>query len=539
MLSFIRYLVRGFKWWLLLMLIVGILSIVATLMFIYFSKAVVDIVTDEQEGSAVTYAILMASMLAVSALLRLASIYLTNHTAVRMGNVIRSRIFGHLLYTRWQSLSQLHSGDMLTRIIRDTDDVVTLLTGSIPTALLAALQLLGALIMMYVYSPTLALMLGVGMPLMVGFGRVFYRRMIRFSREVKAIESRISVHMQEALGNQAVIRTFERQEREIEALEMEQRKLYNVVRRRVGLTMYGNLMSSAAFSGGYVVAFLWSAYGLLHGTIQFGTMTTFLQLVARIQRPMVELLGLVPGMISARAAIDRLVHVLEYQTERLDGHGQLTGELTLEVRQMSFAYADGSSNVFDRFDLVAKPGSMVAIMGPTGAGKTTLIRLLLGLLAPTAGVLQLRSALCALPVSEATRRHFVYVPQGNTLYSGSIRDNLLVGDPSADDRKLRHVLRIAAAEFVFDMPGGLDYVLGERGGGLSEGQAQRIAIARSLLRPGRVLLFDEATSALDSETERAILANLRQHINGRIILFITHHDEVARACDQVIRIGGE
>ncbi len=536
MLSFLRYLVRGFKWGLLLTILVGVLGIAATLLFIYFSKAVIDIVTHTQEGSAMLYAILMVSMLAAGALLRLAGIYLTNQTAARMGNAIRSRIFGHLLYTRWQSLAQVHSGDMLTRIIKDTDDVVALLTNSIPMAVLAMLQLLASLVMMYIYSPMLAILLGVGMPLVVAFGRVFYRRMLGFSREIKGIESRINVHMQEALGNQAVIRTFERQESEIAELEIEQGKLYKIIRRRVGLTMYGNLMSSAAFSGGYAVAFLWSAYGLLQGTIQFGTMTTFLQLVARIQRPIADLLTLVPSMISAKASIDRLVHVLAFQTEHIERKAQLTGAISLEAREMTFGYEDGERNVFEGFNLKADPGSMIAIMGPTGAGKTTLIRLMLGLLYPTAGRLELRDATHAVPISEATRQHFVYVPQGNTLHSGTIRDNLLVGDSTADDRKLRQVLHIADADFVLDLPGGLGYVLGEKGSGVSEGQAQRIAIARSLLRPGRILLLDEATSALDSETERTILTNLRTHIGGRIILFITHHDEVARACDQVIRI---
>lgn len=536
MLQFLRYLVRGFKWHLLGIVTVGILSIATSLIFIYLSKEIIDIATGVTSGNWIIYAILLASSLGVQALLRLATISQTNYTAVTMGNTIRRKIFGHLLYTRWQNLRHLHSGDMLTRIVRDTDDVVTLLTTSLPSAALSGLQLVASLAMMYFYSPMLALMLGLGMPLLLISGRAFYRRMVRFSQEIKAMESKINTHIQEVLSNQTVVRTFERQESEINELDLLQTQLYRSVRRRVWLTMYGNLMSNTAFSGGYFIAFLWGAYGLMRGSIWFGTMTAFLQLVTRIQRPMSDLLSLVPSMIAAKASIDRLVHVLAYPTEVLDERTLLTEMVSLDIKSVSFKYEDGGPLVFEHFNLNTKPGEMIALMGPTGAGKTTLLRLLLGLVRPSKGSIVLRSGGEITHVSESTRGNFVYVPQGNTLLSGTIRENLLVGDATADERKLRHVLMIAEAEFVYGLPQGLDTMLGERGAGLSEGQAQRIAIARSLLRPGRILLLDEATSALDSETARAFIHNLKQHNEGRIILLITHDESIAHYCDKLIRL---
>lgn len=536
MLQFVRYLVRGYKWSLLLIFVVGVAQIASALVGIYLSKQIIDIATGYRDGSWHIYALVMAGMLALSAVLRLVSLSLTNRTAVRMGNAIRSKIFGHLLYTQWQSLKGVHSGDMLTRIIRDTDDVVALLTHSLPSALISGLQLLASLGMLYYYAPLLALVLGLGMPLVLIFGKVFYRRMVAFSREIKGIDSRITAHMQEALSNQAVIRSFERQAQQITELELAQTQLYQAIRKRVGLTMYGNLMTHAAFSGGYFVAFVWGAWGLMRGTIVFGTMTTFLQLVTRIQRPMNDLLSIIPSIIATRVSIDRLVDVLAFQTERLEQSRPLSGHVALEIEEMSFRYDKDAPKLFEHFALVAQPNSMIAIMGQTGSGKTTLIRLLLGLIQPSSGVIVLRSGNERIAVSEATRSNFVYVPQGNSLVSGTIRDNLLVGDDRADDHRLAEVLRMASADFVFDLPNGLDTELSERGVGLSEGQAQRIAIARALLRPGRILLLDEATSALDIDTERAFLGQLRQHLDGRIVLFITHHAEVAEACDQVVRL---
>ncbi|MDO4706983.1 MAG: ABC transporter ATP-binding protein [Porphyromonadaceae bacterium] len=536
MLEFVRYLIRGYKWSLIVMLLVGFAYVGVSLLFVWLSKCVIDIATGDAAGSWKIYALFLLISLALQALLRLINIWITARTATLMGNTIRMRIFSHLLYARWQSLGKMHSGDILTRIVKDTDDLVQLLTGSLPSFILSSVQLIGSLLMLYVFSPSLALILGVGMPLVLVFSKLFYKRMLLYTNQVKRTESKINSQIQETLGNQTVVRTFERQEEEINHLRMSQGQLYAIVRRRVGLTIYANIMLSAAFSGGYAVAFLWSAYGLMQRTINFGTMTTFLQLVVRIQRPMMDLMNLIPSMISAKAGVDRLVNLLEFKVERRVRAKALAGDVHLVAEGVSFRYEETSPLVFEGFDIRVPAGTMLAVMGRTGSGKTTLLRLLLGLVRPTSGKLSLEVGGHKYSVNETTRSNFVYVPQGNSLFSGTIRENLLVGDARADDKRLREVLEIASADFVFDLPDGLDTLLGERGAGVSEGQAQRIAIARSLLRPGRILLFDEATSALDPQTEANFLQNLRAHIDGRIVIFITHHRSVAESCDQVLEL---
>lgn len=532
-----RYIFNDYKWRILVIILVGFLSIAMSLISVWLSKCIIDVVIKVRPGDWVELGLEFIVTLAAMALFRLASLSLTNSTVVSMSNSLRLRVFRHLLYTRWQSLKEIRSGDALMRIIKDTDDVVQLLVVSLPSVVLSGVQLVASLVMLYVLDPRLALLLGIGMPLVLLASRLFYRRMIHYSREIKSTESDITSLMQEVLSNQTVVRTFERQEEEISRLEGIQAQLYGQVRRRVGLTVYGSMMANAAFSGGYAVAFIWSAWCLLRGFITVGTMTSFLQLVVRIQRPMNDLMTLVPSIIHARAALDRLADLLEYQTEGQDGDSQLlTGRITLHARDISFRYDAESPLLFEHFDLEARSGEMIAIMGRTGSGKTTLLRLLLGLIEPVAGAITLANAHQTIAVDEAARRNFVYVPQGNSLFSGTIRDNLLVGDATADDRRLRRVLQAVAADFVLDLPEGLDTRLGERGLGLSEGQAQRLAIARSLLRPGRVFLLDEATSALDLDTERRLLITLRERIEDRIIIFITHHEEVAKYCDKIIHI---
>ena len=317
---------------------------------------------------------------------------------------------------------------------------------------------------------------------------------------------------------------------------MRQGQYLGAVKRQTFVSVFANLIMQGAFSCGYLVAFLWSARGLYGGTISFGLMTSFLQLVARIQSPLTTLISLLPTLIAAKSSLDRLAHLLEFKTEQIGRSVQLTSPIRLAVEDMGFHYPDGEEWIYRHFSLEASTGEMVALMGRTGAGKTTLLRLLLGLVSPVEGAIRLYSGGSSYVVSETTRSNFVYVPQGGSLFSGTIRENLLLGDESATEADLHKVLHLAIADFVLDLPKGLDTTIGERGLGLSEGQAQRIAIARALLRPGRILLLDEATSALDQATEAQFLKNLREHASDRLIIFITHHPDVAAACDRTLQL---
>jgi ABC-type bacteriocin/lantibiotic exporter with double-glycine peptidase domain len=290
------------------------------------------------------------------------------------------------------------------------------------------------------------------------------------------------------------------------------------------------------FNGGYITAFLWSVYELANKTVTFGAVTAYLQLVNRIQRPLFDLIRLLPSIVSAKAAIERLISLTGFKLENTDEKILLEGEVTLKIENVTFAYSPGSKPVLSDFSMEVKPGTMVAVTGETGVGKTTLLRLLLALVRPDSGSITIEDASGAVEVSERTRSNFVYVPQGGSLFSGTIRENLLLGDDKADDEELTRVLQVASADFVFDLPDGLDTLLGENGAGLSEGQAQRVAIARSLLRPGKILLLDEATSALDPETSRRFLENLKKEIGDRTVLFITHQAEVAAFCDSRYRL---
>jgi ABC-type multidrug transport system fused ATPase/permease subunit len=290
-------------------------------------------------------------------------------------------------------------------------------------------------------------------------------------------------------------------------------------------TVITRLIIGCVFGLGYLMAFVWGGIGLRNGTITFGVMTSFLQLVGMIQHPILQLLNMVPGVIHATASIDRLEEL-----EQADGPAVSPGSETnvqthcapgIRFRDVSFRYAKGDREILSHFTHEFAAGSKTAIMGETGIGKTTLFRIVLGFIKPTSGETEVGGELC-------------FVPQGNTLMSGTIRYNLLLAKPDATEEELREALHTACADFVLDLPNGLDTELGERGSGLSEGQAQRIAIARGLLHGGDILLLDEISSSLDEDTERELYQRLFTKHPDKTILFITHHSSIGMLCKDVV-----
>jgi ABC-type multidrug transport system fused ATPase/permease subunit len=538
-LSFTNSITKGFRLRIALIVLLGLLGVFFSLAFVWCSKLVIDIATKAREGELTYYALLLILLMAFSILFRVIDVRLRRMTEVKLGNAIRYNLFSQLLYTRWQELSLLHSGDMLTRFIKDSDEMVNVLVTAVPLCIVAAAQFAGALVVLYILDPMLAIILGVALPIIALLGKTYSRLMHKYTREVKESESQITSMVEENLQNQPVIRTFERQESELGRLQDLQSRLHGSVGKRTGVSVIANLIMGIAFSGGYLTAFLWGAYGLAKGIVTFGIMTAYLQLVGRLQRPLYDLMRLLPSLVTAKASIERLIYLTGFAKEESGDSIYLQGNVLLLVDQLTFSYKGSAKPVLRDFSMTAKRGTMVALTGKTGAGKTTFLRLLLGLVKPDSGTIRIADEKYSLDVSEKTRANFVYVPQGGSLFSGTIRENLLLGDPNADDDILSQVLTIAAADFVFTLPEGLDTVLGQDGGGLSEGQAQRIAIARALLRKGKVLLFDEATSALDTETEKRFLNNLKASLHDRIAIFITHSEEVACFCDYRYHLGSE
>ena len=305
--------------------------------------------------------------------------------------------------------------------------------------------------------------------------------------------------------------------------------------KRTVFSVFSNLVLNFGFAMGYLIAFLWAAVQMSLSMLTFGGMTAFLQLVNRIQGPARSLTKLVPAFVSVFTAAERLMELEEEPMEEQGEPVLLDGPCGVRMQDVSYTYMDGEDKVLNRVTFDFKPGSCTAILGETGSGKTTLVRIMLALLSPQEGRVEIYNSLQKVLMTPLLRANFVYVPQGNTLMSGTIRDNLKMGRQNATDEEIRQALMLCCADFVYDLPDGIDTRCSEQGGGLSEGQAQRICIARALLRNRSVMLFDEATSALDTETEKRLLSNILAR-RDKTIIFITHRLAVVDYCDCCLKI---
>lgn len=546
----------------------GILGVAFALAFIYASKQVIDIATGATAGSLMDAAILTVALLVAQLLCSTADTWISTRMQIETGNALRHRLFSRLLQSRWNELERFHTGDIVNRVEQDTTAIVTLLTSSVPAFIVTGVQLLAAFLFFCFLDPSLPWLIVAIIPVFLVGSRFYMRRMKRYTHEIRTSDSRIQSVIQESLQHRTVIKTLEQGERHLGKLDDLQDLLRDQIMGRTRFSLTARMFVAFAFSGSYLIAFLWGAVRLSTDSITFGTMTAFLQLVGKVQRPVLDLSRLIPSVVNALTAIDRLQELEALPAEAGGESILFTTTPELELKDITFSYTPGDRPVFDHFSCRFPAGSCTAVVGETGRGKTTLIRLLLALATPQEGSITLTSEGGPSPtskggsaltskggsaptskggspltsegrsaaVSPRTRANFVYVPQGNTLFSGTIRDNLLMGNPQASEEAMHQALRTATADFVFQLPDGIDSPLNEQGGGLSEGQAQRIAIARALLRPGNLLLLDEATSALDPDTEHRLIKNLRNDCAGKTFIFVTHHPAVAEACQRIIKL---
>ena len=463
---------------------------------------------------------------------------------VVQSTVIRLRIFSHMFRRQMFDQKELHSGDVTSRLEKDIDVVSSATTSLIPDITVTLIQLVGAFLLMQSMDARLAWALLLLTPIFLTVGKLFARKMRQMTLEIRQQESVIQMLVQETMEHNAVLRSLESGDWITGRLDDIQQDLRGKVNRRARFTVISRLLIASSFSFGYIIAFVWGGMQLRTGIITFGVMTSFLQLVSQIQQPILQMLNMLPQMIHASASIDRLIELEAIETEEVvdttknqDGTDmQANTPLGVSVQDVSFHYADGDRMILSHFSYNFHPGSKTALMGITGAGKTTLFRLMLALIKPDEGTMTIYGRNGKQYISEQTRSNFVFVPQGNTLMSGSIRYNLQLANPDATDDELRQVLHTAMADFVFDLPDGMDTECGERGSGLSEGQAQRIAIARGLLRPGNIMLLDEISASLDEHTEQELYCRLFTAYPQKTMIFITHRPTVCSLCDEVVRL---
>ena len=519
----------------------GLLDVAVSLSSVWAVKHAIDVASHTTEGSLYWAVALMGLLILCGFAINISAIWVRNILGIKAQNRMQQRMLDRILRSEWRGKEKRHSGDVLNRLEFDVNNVVNFLTETVPNTLSVLALFIGSFCYLFSMDPWLAAIIVFMLPVFILSSKVYVGHMRKLTRQVRNSDSKVQSVLQETIQHRMLIKTMEKDEAMVDRLEGMQSELRHNVVKRTKFSVFSNLILNFGFALGYLTAFLWSALRMSAGTLTFGGMTAFLQLVAKIQGPARNLTKLVPAFVSVFTAAERL---MELEENPLEEQGEpiylnkAEGGVGIKFSNVTYAYDDGKRNVIDNLTFDFKPNSCTAILGETGAGKTTIVRLILALLHPVKGNVTIYNKVEEKDISPRIRCNLVYVPQGNTLLSGSIRDNLRMGRLNATDEEMYAALDKACAGFVKELPDGLATNCAEAGGGLSEGQAQRIAIARALLREGGVMIFDEATSALDPETERTLLKNLLGE-HSHTIIFITHRPAVVDYCDNVLRIGNE
>ena len=526
---------RGNRLQAVLNAVVGLLGVVVSLSSVWAVQHAIDVAAHEVEGNIIIAVLLMGGLILSNFALNIASVWIRNILGIKAQNRMQQKLLDRMLRSKWNGKETHHSGDVLNRLETDVTNVVNFLTEIIPNSLSTLALFVGAFGYLFMMDWRLAIVIVIMIPIFILFSRVYVRQMRHLTSEVRTSDSKVQSILQETIQHRLLIKTLEGDSAAVDRLEDTQSVLRSNVVRRTKFSVFSYLVLNLGFSVGYLIAFTWAAVRLSGGTLTFGGMTAFLQLVNKIQNPARQLTHLAPQFVSVFTAAERLMELEENPLEEQGEPIELKAPCGVRFIDVAFAYDDSENNVIEHLSYDFYPTSCTAILGETGAGKTTMVRMILALLQPNSGKVEIYNEKEHHDLSPLLRTNFVYVPQGNTLMSGTIRDNLRLGKLDATDDEMAEARKRSCADFVFELPDGLDTKCTEQGGGLSEGQAQRISIARALLRNRSIMLFDEATSALDPDTERKLLQNILSK-RDKTIIFITHRPAVMEYCDQTIEI---
>lgn len=513
----------------ILFYVAELLLIASSLMFVVWSKRAIDFAISGSKvnmNHALYWSIFMISL---GIIFKLISTKSNEFSRMKMVRDLQNEISRTQMYASWDYIKTWSTGDLQFRIQKDSNEVIQMLTQGFPNFILTIIRLIASLSLLWFMDSRLALIILVITPLLL-FSKIYYKKFRELNKSLKFKEGRLSHIINENLKFRMLIRTLGIENDRSLQMNNTQNEILELKTNILNFSVISQGIVKIIGSAGFLVTFIWGVVGLNAGTISFGTMTAFLQLVGRVQGPMLGLFSFFPNFVSFRVSLERVHEVIGSKLDNLESYEEIKNFQKLEVTNLSFRYDD--KYVLENINLKLVQGESTAIIGASGRGKTTLIRLLLSVVEPQKGAIKLYYDDTVVDLSPKYRRSFGYVPQGDKLFSATIRENLHLGNGIISEEKMKEALYYSCSEFVYDLPNGLDTLVGESGYGLSEGQAQRIAIARTLLIDCSIWLFDEVTSSLDTATSMLLMERLKVVSRDKIFVFVTHDLHLAACCNQ-------
>ena len=517
-----------------LLMLFNLIVTVASLGMAVISKSIIDKAT---VGGGfvrliVLYIVIVFGMQIIGIISTLVSTMLTE----RFSFGIRKQIYEKIINSHWMDVKRYHTGDLMTRLTSDAGNVASGIIETIPSILQLTVELILVFFTLFYYSKLLAVFALLIAPVAALASWWLGKKLKHLQVKVQESEAAYRSFLQESLANLLVVKSFANEDYASERLTELREKRFFWVFKKTKMGLVTSTSMSVAFQVGYIAAFAYGAYQISVKAITYGTMSVFLTLVNRVQAPVMQLAQQIPRVVSILASAGRIMELQKIPEERKQEQHIRSESVGVSVEHLTYGYTE--EKVLEDVSLKIQPGEFVAIVGESGIGKTTLIRLIMSFMGDYDGRIIFENAQGETETANAGARKFIsYVPQGNTLFSGTVRENIRMGRLDATEEEMLEALKLASAyDFVMSLPKGLDTVIGERGHGISEGQAQRIAIARAFVRKAPFLILDEATSALDEATELSVLQGLKALTPKPTCLIITHRRSILQYCDREIHI---